>query len=60
MTLLAHLDLCTRNKLHHIYHKYRDRQAWTNNVDPDHTPVKAQSGQGLHYDSLVQSFLTNL
>ena len=38
-------------------HKYFDRQAWANSVDPDQTPQNAASDQGLRCLSLNQQFL---
>ena len=34
--------------IHRIYPKYLDKQARSNNVDPDQTPQNAASDQGLH------------
>ena len=42
---------------YHIYHKYSDRQAWANSVDPDEMPQNVASHQGLHYLPLIQQFL---
>ena len=39
-----------------IYRTYSDRQAWANSVDPDETPLKAASHQGLHCLPPIQQF----
>ena len=36
---------------------YLDRQAWVNSVDPDETPLKAASHQGLLCLPPIQQFL---
>ena len=36
---------------------YSDRQAWANSAEPDETPQKAASHQGLHCLPLIQSGL---
>ena len=41
----------------HIYHKYLDRQAWANSVDPDEMLQNAASHQDLHCLSLIQQIL---
>ena len=43
--------------LNHIYHKYSNRQAWANSVDPDEMQQKAASHQGLPCLPLIQQFL---
>ena len=40
-----------------IYHKYSDRHALANNVDPDETPQNAASHQCMHCLSLIQQLL---
>ena len=40
---------CKTNKNYRKNPKYWDRQAFTNSVDPDQTPQKAASDQGLQF-----------
>ena len=42
------------DKDYHIYHKYLDRQARANSVDPDKMPQNVVSDLGLHCLPLIQ------
>ena len=50
-------ELRRQEPYYRIYHMYSDRQALANKVDPDETPLKAASHQGLHCLPPIQQFL---
>ena len=43
-----------------FYHKYPNRLAWANSIDPDHTAQNVASDQGLHYLTLIQQFFKHM
>ena len=51
------VSYCTALLIYRIYHKYSDRQAWANSIEPDEMPQNAASHLGLHWLPLIQQFL---
>ena len=46
--------------IYYIYPKYWDRQACANSVEPDKTPQKLLSDQGLQWLPLIQHFFRHM